>query len=110
MTAALTVASSLTCPHAGRVSTVPSQVRVLAAGSPVLTQADLSTVAGCAFTIPTAKPSPCVTVRWTVAATRVLVQNTPVLTQVSTGLGTSPEQAPQGPVVVTATQPRVLAL
>ena len=76
-------------------------------GAPVLTLADVGTIAGCPFTIPTAKPSPCVTTQWLQGATRVRIDKQPVLLQTSTGVCKSPEQAPQGPPIVTGTQPRV---
>ncbi len=106
----LNASSTVTCSHAAPVNHVPSQSRVLVAGAPVLVQTDTSSIAGCPFTIPTSKPSPCTTVRWVVAATRVVAGGTPVLLQTSSGLGLSPEQAPQGPVIVTAVQPRVQAI
>jgi hypothetical protein len=106
----LTSASVLTCPHAaGQVAHTPSQTRVVAVGAPALTQADTNTIAGCPFTIGT-KPSPCVTVRWTVAAARVTAGGVPLLLQSSVGLCSSPEQAPQGPPLVTVVQPRVQGL
>jgi hypothetical protein len=104
---ALTAASVVTCPHAGQVTHMPSQSRVLIAGSPALVQADQGSVVGCAFTIPPTKPSPCTTVRWTVGAVRVMVGGVPLLLATSVGLANSPEQAPQGPPIVSTTQPRV---
>jgi hypothetical protein len=106
----LNAASTVTCTHAAKVSHFPTQTRVLVGGSPVLVQTDSSSIVGCPFTIPTGKPSPCVTLRWTVGATRVFAGGTPVLLQTSVGLGMSPEQAPQGPPIVSAVQPRVQAL
>jgi hypothetical protein len=104
----LTVASVVNCPHAAKATFTPSQTKVLAGGSPVLVQTDAAAIAGCAFTIPGPKPSPCTTIRWTVAALRVTAGGTPVLHATSVGLCNSPEQAPQGPPLVT-TQPRVTA-
>lgn len=105
----LTVGSSVSCSHGAKVIHTPAQPRVFVDGQPVLVQTDANTIAGCPFTIPTGKPSPCVTVRWTVAATRVFVDGTPVLTEASVGLGTSAEQAPQGPPIASAIQQRVRA-
>ncbi len=101
--------SVMTCPHGGKVSNVATQPRVFVMGKPVLVLADVGTVAACAFTLPGGKPSPCVTVQWTAPATRVRANGQPVLIQSSVGLCKSPEQAPQGPAVITATQPRVIA-
>jgi len=106
----LNAAAVITCSHAATVRHVPTQTRVLVAGQPVLVQTDTSTIAGCPFTIPTGKPSPCLTVRWTAAAARVFAGGQPVLVQTSPGMGLSAEQAPQGPTIVMAVQPRVQAI
>lgn len=106
----LTTASLVSCTHAAPVTHVPSQTRVLAAGAPVLTLTDASSIAGCPFTLPNGTPSPCTTIRWTVGATRVLAGGTPVLTQSAVGLCLSPLQAPQGPPTIGAVQPRVQGL
>lgn len=95
------------CPHAGQVSVIPSNTRVLVSGQPVATLGDLFLVAGCAFTVGP-KPQPCVKVQWLVPATRVLVNGQPAILQTSSGLCQSPEQIPQGPPTVIATQVRVL--
>lgn len=102
------VGATALCPHAAPVTVVPGNPRVLVGGQPVATLADTYLVTGCAFTVPPGKPQPCVTVRWLVPATRVLAGGQPVILQTSTGICQSPEQIPQGPPVVVATQPRVL--
>jgi hypothetical protein len=99
--------SALQCAHGMKVEHPPSQVRVKTNGAPVLTVADIGAITGCPFTIPTAKPSPCVTTEWTQGATRVKIDGKAVLLQTSIGVCKSPEQAPQGPPLVTATQMRV---
>ena len=96
------------CPHGGQITTISSNVRVLVSGMPVATMADTSLVAGCAFTVPPAKPQPCTKVQWLVPALRVLVNGQPVLLQASAGLCLSPEQIPQGPPTIVSTQPRVI--
>lgn len=107
MTYVLTSASVVQCAHGLVAQHPPSQVRVKVMGSPVHTTADIATVAGCPFTIPPTKPSPCVTVQWAVGATRVRTMGVSVLLQTSVGLCKSPEQAPQGPPVTQAVQMRV---
>lgn len=105
----LTVASTVQCTHQAPATVTPSNTRVLADGSPVVTSADMHTVAGCPFTVPGPKPQPCVTITW-VAATRVFVGGTPSVVQVTgPGQGTcnSAEQIKQGPPVIGAIQPRV---
>jgi hypothetical protein len=87
---------------------------VLLNGQPAATATNVFTVAGCPFTIPPGKPQPCVLVRWTMPAARVLILGQPALLQTPPGPGVgagmcfSPEQLPQGPPVVSAMQPRVI--
>jgi len=98
------------CTHGGQTSFVTSNTRVLVSAQPVLTVTDMFTIAGCPFTLPTTppKPQPCVTGRWLVPATRVLVNGQPAIVQSSSSLCQSAEQIPQGPATVTVTQTRVL--
>jgi len=105
------VGAQAICPHAGQISTVSTNTRVLVSGQPVATMADTFPIAGCPFQIPVGpgtKPQPCVQVRWLVPATRVTVNGQPVLLQTSTGICQSIEQIPQGPPTIVATQPRVI--
>ncbi|HEY6892367.1 MAG TPA: hypothetical protein VI300_31470, partial [Solirubrobacter sp.] len=66
------VGASAICPHAGQISTITSNTRVTVSGQPVATLADTFMVAGCAFTVPPAKPQPCLKVQWLTPAARVL--------------------------------------
>jgi uncharacterized Zn-binding protein involved in type VI secretion len=97
------------CPHGGQVTVIPSAPRVLVSGMPVATMADVTLVAGCVFTVPTAKPQPCVRVQWIVPATRVLVNGQPALLQTSVGLCLSPESIPQGAPQILTNQTRAVA-
>ena len=97
------------CPHAGPITVIPSNTRVLVSGQPVATMGDTYTVAGCPFMLPGPKPSPCVTARFLVPAARVLVNGQPAIIQTSTGICQSAEQIPQGPPTIVTTQPRVVA-
>ena len=101
------VSATTLCPHAGNGSTISSNTRVKVSGMAVATVSDVTTVAGCAFTLPNGKPQPCVKVQWIVPAVRVKVMGNPVLLKTSTGLCQSAEQVPQGPPNVVATQIRV---
>ncbi len=105
--------AAMTCFHGAPAQIPPAQPRVLASGQPVATLAAAIVVAGCPFTLPNGKPQPCVTIRWTMPSTRVLVAGSPALLQPSPGPGPglclSPEQIPQGAPIVAALQPRVLA-
>lgn len=101
------VGATAICPHAGQVTFATTNARVLVSGQPAVTLPDLFTIAGCPFTVPVPKPQPCVTGRWIVPATRVLVNGQPAILLTSTGLCQSAEQIPQGPPTVIATQTRV---
>ncbi len=106
------VGAVATCPHAGQVSVVSSNARVLVSGQPVATIGDTYPIAGCPFQIPVGagtKPQPCVRVQWLVPAARVLVNGQPPILQTSPGVCLSVEQIPQGPPIVSAVQPRVVA-
>jgi len=102
------VGATAICPHAGQVTTISTNVRELVNGLPVATLGDTSLVAGRPFTVPPGKPQPCIKIQWLVPAVRVLVNGQPAILQTSAGLCQSPEQIPQGPPTVIATQPRVI--
>jgi hypothetical protein len=70
---------------------------------------DQGLVAGCVFTVPVAKPQPCVTTRWIVGATRVLASGTPLLINPCVALCLSAEQIPGGPPIILGSQTRVIA-
>jgi uncharacterized Zn-binding protein involved in type VI secretion len=98
------------CPHGTPAQPAPSQVRATTNGQPLLTQADMFTVAGCPFQLPGPTPSPCVQVRWITSSVRVRASGLPVLLQSSNSLCLAATQAPQGPAIVAAVSPRVTAL
>ena len=102
----LHVGATVLCMHAGQAQPTVPNPRVMVGGQPVATLADTYLVAGCAFTVPPTKPQPCVKIQWLVPAARVLVGGQPAILQTSTGLCQSPEQIPQGPPNVVATQVR----
>ena len=109
MPALLTQASTLKCPHGGTVIAIPSSIRVAAAGAPVLRASDTFVIVGCPFPTP-ATPHPCVTVQWVVTAQRVKHSADFVLNEASVGLCLAGDLAPQGVVLIAATQPRVSGL
>jgi len=108
----LTTLSSLQCPHGGTVSIVSSNTQVQADGGPIATMTDTFTIAGCPFQIPATPPipSPCMTVQWMVADTRVQINGLASLSQSSVGLCLSAAQVPQGPVVIASAQAKVSSL
>lgn len=104
----LTIASTLMCPHGGKVQIISSNTRGQADGAFLATSADTFVVTGCPFQIPAVVPipSPCVTVRWLVPDTRLKVNGNPTLSRSSVGLCLSAAQVPQGPVTIVNTQTR----
>ena len=102
----LDLAASLSCPHGGSVVLSASNTQSGAGGVPMLMVTDTLTIAGCPFTLPGPKPSPCVVVRWIVADTRVSYGGIPGLSQSAVGVCYSAENIPQGSVIVISTQPR----
>jgi hypothetical protein len=102
----LVTSAKVKCPHGGTVSLASSSANsaVQAGGNPVCLETDVHTVAGCAFTVPPGKPQPCVTVRWSAAASQCKVNGVGILTQASVGICYSGEQIPQGPAVIASTQ------
>lgn len=94
------------CPHAGQVTAVSSNTRVLVGGQPVATSADTFIIAGCAFNISGA-PHPCVQVNWLAPAVRVKVSGISAILQTSPGMTVAADQAPQGSPIVVAGQLRV---
>ncbi len=101
------------CTHAAPATIVPTQPRVLVSAQPVATMTSPIVVAGCLFTIPGPVPQPCVTIKWLMPSTRVLVMGQPAMVLPAPGTGPglclSPAQIPQGPPIVGAVQPRVIA-
>lgn len=109
MAGLLNVSSVMMCPHGGTVQAVSSNARVKAAGDFVLRQSDTFTIAGCPFVIGTV-PHPCVRVQWVQPAARSKAVSDFTLTAQSVGLCLAADQAPQGTVMITATQPRAVGV
>lgn len=109
----LQIGAGVSCPHAAPATGAPGVPRVLLSGQPASVATDIWSVAGCPFQIPIGtgtKPQPCVTVKWAAPATRVMINGVPALLGTSAGIGTSVEQIPQGPAVVSVVQPRVTGI
>ena len=101
----LTTTSTVMCPHGGQATLTTTNTEALVDGAPVLLQTDEHVIKGCPFTVG-AVASPCVSIRWSTAATQTKIRNVPVLHQSSIGLCFNAAQAPQGPAVVVQTQQR----
>jgi hypothetical protein len=102
----LNSSSMMMCPHGGMVNAITSNARTQAAGAFLLRASDTFTIAGCAFAIgPT--PHPCVQVQWVQPDAQSQVTGDYTLSEQSVGLCVAADQAVQGTVQVTFTQPRV---
>lgn len=102
----LTSRATIMCPHGGSATVTPTSVKVAIDGDPPLRLGDVSTIAGCPFTIGTT-PSPCVRIEWMMPAARVTVEGAAPLTHTSVGLCLSGASAPQGTALVSGFQTRV---
>ena len=102
MPALLTAASTLTCPHGGTIAATPGATHAVI-DAPILRGSDTFVVAGCAFNI-SGVPSPCVSVSWVQTATRVKHGGDFALNEASVGLCLAATEAPQGAVLIVATQ------
>jgi hypothetical protein len=101
----LTVASSLSCPHGGTITSSTSNTRVKAAGDFVVRSTDTFTIGGCPYMRgPT--PNPCVRVQWDVHAERHTSHGDPSLTEESVGLCLDGSGGAQGIAVIASTQSR----
>ena len=78
-------------------------------GAPALLDSDVHAVAGCPFTIPPGKPSPCVKIEWSLGAILCKSDRGGVLTQSSIGRCISAEGATQGLAIVVQTQMKIQA-
>lgn len=105
--AVLTVASTIQCPHGGMAILSTGNAKVKAEGAFALLESDISTVAGCPFTIGP-KYSPCVRIEWSAGAVKVKAGDA-VLVASSIGLCYSPESAPQGVAIISNAQTKVTA-
>ena len=98
------VGATVLCSHAGQATPTAPNPRVLVSGQPTVVLTTPYVVAGCVLPPPAAGNGPCVTAQWTSGAVRVLSNGMPVILQTSQALCAPPAN----PLLVVATQPRVL--
>lgn len=103
------VGATGTCPHGGALQIIPSQARVLLGGRPAATAGDQFLIAGCAFTVPPAKPQPCVTATF-LPAVKVLLGGQAAVLKSGALICQSAEMIPQGPPTVAVTQLKVTGI
>lgn len=104
----VTMATVIQCPHAIPAQMIASATKVLVDAAPPLLMGDKGMVSGCPFMVGN-KPQPCVTALLTGVATKVMVEGKFVLLMNPSDICQSAEQIPQGPVVWTTVQTKVLA-
>ena len=97
------------CAHGGQMVAAGTSARVFMLTLPAAKHTDQHPIAACPFNV-SGKPSPCVIGAKFVPATRVFIEGVPALLMTSVGVGSSAEQAPQGPAAFTATQARVIGM
>lgn len=102
----LTNATSMLCPHGGRIAVAERGARVFAAGTAILTVDAVALIEDCARPM----PGTCVTARWSAGSTRVFIGGQPALLAGSPGLCCAASDAPQGPVGIGTANARVFAL
>lgn len=105
----VTMTTVIQCPHGIPGTVISSSSKVMVDAAFPLVLGDKGMIAGCPFTVPSGKPQPCVTALLTKAATKVMAENKPVLLMNPADICQSAEQIPQGPVVWSSIQTKVLA-
>jgi hypothetical protein len=106
MAGLLNSSSVMMCPHGGTVSAITTNTRAKAGGDFLLRSSDTFVISGCPFMIGPS-PHPCVQVQWVQPDTRSQVMSDFTLSEQSVGLCVAPDQAVQGTVLVSFTQPQV---
>jgi hypothetical protein len=109
MSALLTTASTLQCPHGGMVTLVTSNATTQVNGTYAITSSDTLSIAGCPFNVG-GSPHPCTTVQWVSTDTNSTIGGNATLSESSVGLCLAADQAPQGSVMITAGQSVVSGL
>jgi hypothetical protein len=98
----INAASTLTCPHGGRIVTAAGSSAVRSDGQAVRTERDVFAVQGCPHRV-AAKPDPCLAVRWSPPGEPVRVDGVAVLTDTTDGQCFGADLLPRGrPLVRTA--------
>lgn len=105
----LTTASQITCTHGGKAVLTTSNTMIKVDSMPALLESDVHGVAGCPFTLPGPKPSPCVKIEWSAGAVMAKSDSAPLLIQSSVGKCISAEGATQGTAIIIQTQMKAQA-
>jgi hypothetical protein len=106
MNPVLATDSVIKCPHGGTAYLTTSNAVFSINGKAVLIETDVHTVINCFHHIATLF-SPCVKIRWSGGATKLLIGGTPVLIKSSIGDCLNTQNHVQGTAVITLTQTKV---
>jgi hypothetical protein len=106
MAGLLNSSSILMCPHGGMVQAITSNTRVKGGGDFLLRQSDTFLVSGCPFVLGLLY-HPCVQVQWVQADQQSQVMSDFTLSEESVGMCVAADQAVQGTVLISFTQPQV---
>jgi hypothetical protein len=95
--------------HGGRAILITSNAKMMVDNAFSLLESDVHSVAGCSFTLPGPKPSPCVRIEWSAGAALCKSSETKVLVRTSVGKCLSAEGATQGMAIISQTQVKTTA-
>jgi hypothetical protein len=109
MPSILTVDSQVMCPHGGQAILTTANSLLTVDDSLALLESDVHEVADCPF-VAGVEYSPCVLIEWSSGAQTLTVNDTGVLTELSVGLCSNAEGAPQGVAVIVDGDPDVDAV
>jgi hypothetical protein len=109
MSALLTTASVMHCPHLGTVQPQTKNNRVRFAGTAALRETDSFPIVGCIFSTSSGS-HPCVRVEWQSTALRSTVLGDATLTEDSVGFCYAADKALQGTVQIGDAPPRVAGI
>lgn len=105
----LTTSSQIKCMHGGSAILTTSNTKMMVDNAPALLESDIHSVAGCPFTLPGPKPSPCIKIEWMLGAAMCQSGGTKVLVMSSIGKCSSAEGAVQGIAIISQTQTKTMA-
>ncbi|MBS1912264.1 MAG: hypothetical protein JST22_09790 [Bacteroidetes bacterium] len=105
--AVLTTLSTVMCPHGGQAILTTANTACSVDNGSALLETDVHTVAGCPFTLPGPKYSPCIRIQWSAGSAAAGCNGTPVLVASSIGQCYSAEGVVQGVAIIVNTQARV---
>lgn len=103
----LNKSATILCPHGGQVTITTSNSHSKGGGDYLVCKTDTFTIAGCAFTLPTNSPHPCMTVEWSAESGHSKSSGAAHLTESSVGMCKAGDGAVQGTVQIANTQTKV---